>query len=304
MQAIDMHAHLGNILYKSGGDLIFKTGIKFPPSTGLQFLDEKNLFRNNARSVILNKIFPMWSTNCERKRNAAATLENFRESLEADTGADIKYSVCLPVAPHNNYKDMRAAAEAEPRIIAFTSPDFSDINMAEKLDADLKDGAAGLKIHPIIQETGADSPEVMRAAETAALYGVPVLLHSGEAKYYTRRENKSRFGKNASIIKIERLVAAFPAVRFIIGHAGLREIASVIDLLCKYKNASVDTSFQPPEAIQVLIKSFGGGRVLFASDWPYGLRKPAVSAVKEACGSDKGLLKAVLYDNAAEMLGI
>ena len=41
---------------------------------------------------------------------------------------------------------------------------------------------------------------------------------------------------------------------------------------------------------------------MFASDWPYGLRKPAILAVKEACNGDAELLKAVLYDNAAELL--
>ena len=304
MKAIDIHGHLGDILYKSGGDLIFKTGIKFPKSTGLQLLDEKYLFRDGALAVILNKLFPMWATNCERKRNAAATLENMRESLETGTGVEIKWSVCLPVAPHNNYKDIRAAADADPRIIAFTSPDFSSDGMERKLDADLKSGAAGLKIHPIIQETEADAREVMQAVEIAAAYDAPVLLHSGRAAYYTRRENKARFRENASIIKIERLIAAFPATRFIVGHAGLSQLAEVLDLLCKYKNVYVDTSFQPPEAIQVLISAFGGDRVMFASDWPYGLRRAAILSVKEACRNDAGLLKALLYDNAAAMLGL
>lgn len=304
MQAVDIHSHIGNILYKNGGKLIFKTGLKFPKSTGLQLLDEKNLFRDISFAVLLNKIFPMWATNCERRRNAAATLQNFHESLELDIDVKIEYSVCLPVAPHNTYEDMCAASEADSRIIAFTSPDFSSSHMAEKLAADFKDGAAGVKIHPIIQEVETDSQEVMQAVEVAAAYGTPVLLHSGGATYYTRRENKQQFRENASIIKIERLISAFPAVRFIVGHAGLGEVAAVLEIISKYKNAYVDTSFQSPESIQALISVFGGERVLFASDWPYGLRKPAILAVKEACKGDTGLLKAVLYDNAAEMLKI
>ena len=168
MRAIDIHGHLGDILYKSGGDLIFKTGVKFPRSSGVQLLDEKYLFRDGVRAKILNKLFPMQSIKNERKRNAAATLENMQASLETGTGVEIEKCVCLPVAPHNNYTDMRTAADAEPRIIAFTSPDFSSNNMAENLDADLKNGAAGLKIHPIVQGVQADSPEVIQAAELAA----------------------------------------------------------------------------------------------------------------------------------------
>ena len=76
-----MHNHIGNILYPSGGGLAFSSGIKFPPSRGLQYLDEKYLFRDKPLGVMLNKLFPNWSVNCERKRNAAATLQNFQKSM-------------------------------------------------------------------------------------------------------------------------------------------------------------------------------------------------------------------------------
>ncbi|MCL2099641.1 MAG: amidohydrolase [Oscillospiraceae bacterium] len=307
MQAIDIHSHIGDILYENGGELIFKTGIKFPESTGLQRFDEKYLFRKTRCAAILEAIFPMWATNCERRRNAAATLQNFQQSFETGTDTeDIKIikSVCLPVAPNTRYSDMCAAAAADSRIIAFTSPDFKSTDTEAALAADLENGAAGVKIHPIIQEIEADSDKVMRAVELSSAYNVPVILHTGSAVYYTRRENKQKFNGYASIKKIEKLISAFPSVRFIAGHAGLREIGDVIDLLSKYKNAYADTSFQHPEAIAALIAAFGGSRVLFASDWPYGLRRPAVLAVMEACGADLGLRRAVFYDNAAELLGL
>ena len=305
---IDMHGHIGNILYPFGGNLIFKTGIKFPSSSGMQLIDEKTLFRESFGVTILNKLFPMWSVNGERKRNAAATLENFQESL---TDTNIERAVCLPIAPNNTYEDMRKAYEADNRIIAFTSPDFTwrGLNndnatkiMKEKLMSDLRDGAMGVKIHPIIQEIQADADEVMQAVEVISIYSKPVLLHSGKATYYTPAEGKKQFRNCASIVRIERLISTFPNVKFIVGHAGLSEIISAIELLPKYKNVYVDTSFQPPEAIKVLISAFGSDRVLFASDWPYGLRKPAILAVKEACGDDISLQKAVLYDNAVELL--
>lgn len=319
--AIDIHSHLGNILYppntysESGENIIFKTGIKFPPSTGLQRIDEKTLFREPFYTIILNKLLPMWSVNCERKRNAAATLQNFKDSFSdtAKTGIEIKYCACLPVAPNTTYEDIREAAKTDSRIIAFTSPDFTNLNymnmnmnMKKKLLADLQNGASGVKIHPIIQETEADSKEVMEAVEVVSKHSkpVPVLLHCGKATYYTPKENKKQFAEYASPARIKRLISAFPGVRFIVGHAGLSEMRAVIDLMSEYKNVYVDTSFQPPEAITTLISVFGGDKVLFASDWPYGLRNPALLAVIEACGGDDSLLKAVLYDNAYRVLGL
>ena len=306
MRAIDIHGHVGDILYESGGGLIFKTGIDFPRSSGEQLLDEQYLFRKTRRAKILEKYFPMLSRNNERRRNAAATLENLQLSLNTEelTGVTIEKCVCLPVAPHNTYEDMRAAAKADSRIIAFTSPDFSGTmdDCVKKLESDLKDGAAGVKIHPIIQEVESDSSQMMQAVETIAAFNVPILLHSGRASYYPVSENKQQFTENASIIKIERLIKAFPNARFIVGHAGLGELRAAIDLLHGYKNAYVDTSFQPPEAITALISAFGSDKVLFGSDWPYGLRTPAILAVKEACKNDNSLLSALLYDNAVKIL--
>ena len=295
---IDVHSHLGDILYPNGGDLISRTGIEFPKSTLIQRLYEKSLYRETPATQIINAIFPMMFANNERRRNFAATLENFRASLD---GTDITLCVCAPIAPNNTFKDLLSAQNMDTRIIAFTSPDFSVSQTISMLLKDLP-SAAGVKIHPILQEAEADSGKVMEAVDAISSYSKPVLIHSGKAFYYTKREKKSRFSGFASIDKIERLIAAFPHVKFIVGHAGLYEVAQVIDLLPKYKNAYVDTSFQPPEAIKALVSAFGGEKVMFASDWPYGLRLPAIQAVEQACRHDAALRKAVFYENAAEIL--
>jgi len=214
--------------------------------------------------------------------------------------------VCAPVAPNVTYDDVLAAAETEPRIIAFASPDFTSgiKNMKDKLGSDLKRGAAGVKIHPVIQETEADSESVMAAVETLQPYSVPVLIHAGPARYYLPSENKTRFIDYASAERIERLISAFPKVNFIIGHAGLDDFRKVIGVMPKYKNAYADTSFQYPQAVKDLIAAFGGERILFASDWHYGLRIPAIAAAAEACKNDAALQKLVFYENAANLLGL
>jgi len=295
---IDMHGHLGDILYPGGGRLIFETDIKFPASSLLHRFYEKNLFRETPATRMISAVFPMMTVNCERRRDSAATLENFRASLR---GTAIGLCVCAPIAPNNTFEDILRAQKEDPHIIAFTSPDFSTNRTAELLSGDLP-RAAGVKIHPILQETEADSKKVMEAVEVISGCPKPVLLHAGQAFYYRASEKKNRFTSFASIEKIERLVAAFPRVQFIIGHAGLDEIGHVLNSLSKYKNAYVDTSFQPPEAIRALISAFGGNRVMFGSDWPYGLRVPAIKAVKEACGADAALQRAVFFENAAELL--
>lgn len=303
LKIIDVHGHIGDILYPGGGELIFKTGIKFPASFLEWFLCERVLYKETPLYRAAEKISPYWSVKCERRRNAAATLENLRKSLE---GTNIVKCVCAPVEPNVSYDDILAAAKIEPRIIAFTSPDFTlELSrMKDKLTSDLKKGAMGVKIHPIIQETEADSENVMTAVEALQPYGKPVLLHAASSYYYMPDENKTRFINYSSIERIERLVSAFPKVNFIIGHAGLNDYKKVIEIMPKYSNTYVDTSFQYPQAVKDLIKAFGGKRVMYASDWHYGFRKPAIAAVLKACGTDASLLKSVFYDNAANLLGI
>ena len=295
---IDVHSHLGDILYPGGGGVIFRDDMEFPSPALYQILSEKALFRDTLATRLTEKVFPMMPVNCERRRNFAATLANFRASL---VGTDISQCVCAPIAPNNTFEDMLAARERDPRIVPFTSPDFTFSQMAVRLAKDLP-GAKGVKIHPILQETEADSAKVMQALEVISACARPVLIHAGKSRYYHRREMKGRFRVFASIDRIERLIAAFPRVKIIVGHAGLGEIAQVIELLPKYKNAFVDTSFQPPEAIKALVKAFGGDRVMFASDWPYGPRVPAIRAAEEACGADAGLRRAVFWENAAGLL--
>lgn len=303
IEIIDAHGHIGDILYPDGGELIFKTGIKFPVSFWEWFLCERVLYKETFFFRAAEKISPYWSVKRERKRNAAATLENLRKSLD---GTNIVKCVCAPVAPNVTYGDILAAAKAEPRIIAFTSPDFTSgiNNMQDKLSSDLKKGAMGVKIHPIIQGIEAESESVMAAIDIVQPYSKPVLIHAGPARYYLPSENKTCFVDYSSIERIERLISTFPKVNFIIGHAGLDDFKKVIDVMPKYKNAYVDTSFQYPNSLKNLIKAFGGERVLFASDWHYGLRKPAIATVIEACENDSALQKMVLYDNAANLLKI
>ena len=304
IKIIDVHGHIGDILYPFGGGLIFKTGIKFPKSFCQWLLAERVLYRETFLYRAANRFFPMWSVKRERKRNSAATLENLRKSLD---GTNIIQCVCAPVSPNVNFDDISAAYKIEPRIIPFTSPDFTSDNvdnMQKKLTADLKNGAMGVKIHPVIQEVEADSEIVMSAVETVRSYYKPVLIHAGPATYYMPKENKMRSADFSSIEKIERLVSAFPDVNFIIGHAGLDDYPKVIEIMPKYKNTYVDTSFQYPQSVRELIKSFGAERVMFASDWHYGLRKPAVAMIYEACKNDTAVLELIFYSNAANLLKI
>ena len=298
---IDAHCHLGDILEPGGGGLIERRGVVKQRVFDPVDLAERAL---HAGPVPLGKLLyrlgGRWVTRAERARNATATLENLTRSLD-DNG--ISDTVVLPVPPYVRYDDLARAAAKEPRLLPFTGVDYTqDVDPAPALDADVEAGARGLKLHPIIQNVPLTSPRTRAAVDAFERHGLPVLFHCGISSYYLGRARARQRPRNGAIPDAVALVRDFPQVNFIAGHAGLFEVRDVMKLLAGFPNVAVDTSFQSAATVRELIGAFGPERVLFASDWPYGNRSPALAIAKSACAGDVGLERRILFENAAERL--
>ncbi len=299
---IDIHSHLGDILYPNGGDLIFKTGAVKQRMYDPQNDNEKMLMRNFGLGKIFYTLLMTPATKAQRARNATATLENLRASLDE---ANISYTACMPVAPHVTFDDLKKAADMEPRIIPFTSVDFTKAHdVDKKLEQDVSRGAAGLKLHPIIQNMPLTDQRTMEALQSFSRHNKPVLVHSGKSHYYLKSESHLNSPENGDIADLEHVVRSFPDIKFIVGHAGLFWQDQVRKRLHDCKNVWLDTSFQSPEVIRKLMSTFGPEKVMYASDWPWGSRLPHIKTVKVACRGDSSLEKMLFYSNAAELLGM
>jgi predicted TIM-barrel fold metal-dependent hydrolase len=299
---IDVHSHLGDVLNNDGGRLIFRTGIPMPDIFNPQALNERLLMRNFGLGLCVYRLMKKQTIKAEAARNSAATLENMRASLDE---AGIDRAVCLPIEPHCTFDDLRRAAKRDARILPFTSVNFGRMDsMERKLRDDVKNGAYGLKIHPVIQRVSPADSRMARVLEAFQPLGRPVLIHAGKYEYYPAGEMKRNIPEYGAIAPIAEMIRAFPKIRFIVGHAGLFWRREVCARLAGCDNVWVDTSFQSPHSIRALIRAFGPDRVMFASDWPYGMRPPHMSAVRIACRGDRALESRLFSDNAAELLGI
>lgn len=299
---IDAHSHLGDILNRGGGELIYRKGVRMPAMMDPQALSESLMMRNLGLGKLLYYACMTQATRAERARNSTATLENMRESLD---GTDIAHTVCLPIAPHVTFKDLIGAAAHDDRIVPFTTVDFDDMSsMEESLREDVRDGARGLKLHPVIQRVSPTDERTSRVLEAFQPLGRPVLVHAGKSQYYLGDEKHRNVAAFGSIKPIAHMVRNFPGIRFVVGHAGLFWHREVRALMGGLKNVWVDTSFQSPYTIRKLIRSFGAERVMYASDWPYGNRKPHLRTVRAACRGDASLERMIFFENAASLLGI
>ena len=299
---IDAHCHLGDILNRGGGSLIEKTGVRkkvvFDPVT----ISEVNLHRSYGLDDLLFRLLSYWVTKAEQARNATATRENFRKSMDE---AGVIFSACMPLPPHVRFADLKKASEKDPGIIPFTGIDLiREDDPDSVLAKDVKAGAKGLKLHPIIQNVSLDSLKTFAAVEAFAPHGLPVMLHTGVMSYYLGQEKTRENPQYGKIRDACELVRAFPKVNFIAGHAGLYEVRDVMAMLGGFPNVWVDISFQSPEKIRELIKVFGPERVMYGSDWPWGNRSTPKKAVIKACRGDKGLEARIFRENAAELMNL
>jgi len=179
---IDVHCHLGDVLYPNGGSLIEKRGVKKKFVLDIVSLSEitlhKYAYTGDVHSGLVNKL----DIKSGIARSSAATLENFQKSMER---AGISACACMPIPPNVTFADLLPAAKKDPRIIPFTGVDYTktyDIEAA--LAADVASGAKGLKLHPILQCIKLTDKKVFDTVEAFAPHRLPILMHTGIADYY------------------------------------------------------------------------------------------------------------------------
>lgn len=299
---IDFHSHLGDIMHLQGGTLIDERGVKKHFWPDPLSISEAQLHKGTE---LVKAVFPLlapWFSRAEQARNMTATLENMRNTMDQ---VGITYTVVLPIHPYLTFEDVRLAALKDKGIIPFTTIDFtaSAKRVAETLAEEVRAGARGLKLHPIIQNLPLADPKTLAAVEAFAPYALPVMVHCGSNNYRVGLERKYEHPENGDPRHLQELASAFPKVNFIAGHAGLLELEVATEALSGLPNVWVDVSFQSAKRIRALVKAFGRERVLLGSDWPWGSRATAVACARDACAGDQDLEEKLLFKNALVLLG-
>lgn len=303
---IDSHTHLGDILY--GKNIIFKQNVRKRDHHNYldQLEDNLNVFPEEYLTIdpaILEETlrnFEESVLNEERARNSTATLQNMQVSMAKN---EIASAWVLPVLPHVAFEDILAASKLEPRIVPFTCIDFDlGSGAGNKILQDVGRGAAGLKIHPILQRKSLLSAEVSEALKVWEETQKPVICHVHRYKYFHPEEsfrNAPEYGSSADFLE---LVAKFPNINFVGAHAGGPADFAQLWEGAELKNLFVDTSFQPAAVIKEFLARFGSKRILYGSDWPWGREDAPIKIVKEACGGNRIIEDHVFHKNAEFLL--
>ena len=304
MKRIDVHTHLGDILY--GRNIIHKQHQGLELTYYERYLQERE-------DHFLRKTFhypgdpfelETWKQNNpipeEEKaleeavgveeaftnRNFSASLAEMQKTMARN---QIDGCAVMPVLPHVGFEDIKAASLMDPRIIPFTSIDFSlsEEEAGKKLLEDVKAGARGLKIHPVIQKVNLGDPRIEKILEIWAESGLPMLPHIGVAQYYPPDKTDRNAPENGEIEPFLALTEKFPESRFIAGHGGNESWEKLMDTCVDRKNVYIDTSMATPRSIQCFLKEWGSERMLFASDWPWLRQEVAVALIEQEVEREK-----------------
>ncbi len=90
-----------------------------------------------------------------------------------DSGVDA--AVCLPIEPYVGFDDLDAAREKDKRVLPSPASISRRPSTSKKLTGDVRCGALGLKLHPIIQKIPLSDRRVMEALQCFEPLNKPVL---------------------------------------------------------------------------------------------------------------------------------
>lgn len=290
MKIIDFHTHIGDVINGTEETIEGEKPFRF-----IEYLFEKMEYRNPFGR------YPSWirlPLIIEiQKRHGWGTRERLIESMEKNR---ITACVVHPIEPIQRTERILAECDGK-KLIPFASCNPKDPQSINSLPDYIKRGCKGVKLHPILQKTPPYDPSYFNVVEEIRKFNIPVLFHSGKIDYLIPRTPYPEYGR---IENFEKIVKAFPDVKFILAHMGLEEGEKAIGFAEKFKNVYLDTSFQPLKMIQKAVNKIGERRLLFASDWPNGFHRTVVRIYEKLRKLMPDKINFILHKNAEELLNI
>lgn len=222
----------------------------------------------------------------------------------------LTYLVSLPVYPNTSFEEALAASTQEPRLIPFSSPDFDfDLpHICARLTEDIRRGAKGLFLHPVLQNHSLQCPRLLAAVETFGNAGLPIVIQFGREQYYRADSPLAPTApaERGDVAQVLALAAQYPHYSFVLTHgptgAGAELDAGVAGVAAQgLHNVYFTTAFKTAAAIRALADAVGARRLLFGSGYPLSPVDAALAACQEALADRPEALEDVLHHNAVSL---
>jgi predicted TIM-barrel fold metal-dependent hydrolase len=128
---------------------------------------------------------------------------------------------------------------------------------------------------------------------------LPVLFHCGPV------DIEPMLGRYFSQVRhYERAIAENPGTTFVLGHSGALQMEQALGFAKRYPNVYLELSSQSLTNVRRIVEEAPRERVVFGTDWPFYHQGVGLAKVLIATDGDDAARKAVLYGNAARLLGL
>ncbi len=204
-----------------------------------------------------------------------------------------------------------AVAKENPSLVPLVGVDIlqTPAGMEAEIEGAMKQGAKGLKLHPVVNHFSPDDRRMWPAYARAMEAGLPILFHSGQAE--VAGFAASEHGRPSLF---EPLLRSFPNLPVILAHMGKGYLEESIALAQKYGRVYFDISgiishigskggFSSDAHAVELLRKIGADRILFGSDWPWYDALMAVERFNRLnlTADEK---RKILGQNAAKIFGL
>ncbi len=233
---------------------------------------------------------------------ATHTAPNLIAEMQA---AKVSRAAILPIAPGLPFSgdptlqvlDVIAALGLSEPLIPFASVHPHASNKIEQLRQYKARGVRGVKLHPEMQRFFPDERGALEIYEECGKLDLPIIFHAG------RSGIEPEFMRPYALIRrYDRGMADFPHVRFVLGHAGARDVADAIPIAQKHDNVWLELSSQGVTQIHELLQQVGSGKLLYGTDWPFYPLAVALAKVLLVTEGDATARTAILGGNAKQLL--
>jgi predicted TIM-barrel fold metal-dependent hydrolase len=202
-----------------------------------------------------------------------------------------------------------AVARENPGLVPYISldPSMDGVTMVQEINDRVKEGAKGIKLHPVNQRFFPNDGRLYPAYQKVEELGLPIISHSGTAALIGDPEQHARPANFADVLR------NFPGLTIVLAHMAHGYLDEAVGVMQTHPNVYLDSSaviegtmpshMLPDEEAVATIRRVGCDRVLFGSDWPW------FHPIKDAQRVDSLPLTAdekrlIFYENAQRALGL
>jgi uncharacterized protein len=258
---------------------------------------------NIARAVMVNMtpVFDM------RQAALAKLPPDLSPAQRAEAEEQVRLDVIARLQRRNAWTC--AVARENPGLVPFIGldPSMDGVTMVQEIDDRVREGAKGIKLHPVNQRFFPNDGRLYPAYRKIEELGLPIISHAGTAALIRDPE------QHAHPVNFVDVLRNFPSLTLVFAHMAHGYLDETLEIMQTYPNVYFDSSaviegtmpshmLSDEEAV-AMIRRVGCQRVLFGSDWPW------FHPIKDAQRIDGLPLgveekRLIFYENAQRVLGL